>query len=182
MASVERMSPVLNSRTGQRIKHPASTNYHDDQEMSSVKRLKRLASNDSSHVSESSGDDLLRADTPREPGSEAEDVEEDGDDDAKRMTASKRPTDLESTLPSIRTDKEAIREYETSRAANGEPEATAEDRLRNREWVRGQSSIYVDAFNLALDTVLEDEKHLFDEAELAVFQAWRDLPYEARYL
>ena len=45
-----------------------------------------------------------------------------------------------------------------------------------------RSSIYVDAFNIALDTVLEQEEHLFSEKEKAVFAAWRDLDYEAQYL
>ena len=40
----------------------------------------------------------------------------------------------------------------------------------------------MDAFNLALETVLEDESHLFNEAELAVFAFWRELSYEAQYL
>ncbi|CAK7271917.1 hypothetical protein SEPCBS119000_004852 [Sporothrix epigloea] len=45
-----------------------------------------------------------------------------------------------------------------------------------------RSSIYVDAFNIALDTVLEQEGHLFSEKERAVFSAWRGLDYEAQYL
>lgn len=45
-----------------------------------------------------------------------------------------------------------------------------------------RSSIYVDAFNIALDTVLEQEEHLFNEKEKAVFAAWRGLDYEAQYL
>ena len=40
----------------------------------------------------------------------------------------------------------------------------------------------MDAFNLALDTVLEEEGHLFDEAELSLFKQWRELAYESRYL
>ncbi|KAL2756801.1 hypothetical protein ACRALDRAFT_1075618 [Sodiomyces alcalophilus JCM 7366] len=49
-------------------------------------------------------------------------------------------------------------------------------------WVRGRSSIYVDAFNHALDTVLEDESHLFDAKEHVVFDQWRQLDYESQYL
>ena len=45
-----------------------------------------------------------------------------------------------------------------------------------------RSSIYVDAFNIALDTVLEQEEHLFNKREKAVFAAWRQLDYEAKYL
>ena len=48
--------------------------------------------------------------------------------------------------------------------------------------MRGRSSIYVDAFNLALETVLEEESHLFNEPELAVFDNWKALDYEAQYL
>ncbi|PKS10486.1 hypothetical protein jhhlp_002238 [Lomentospora prolificans] len=52
----------------------------------------------------------------------------------------------------------------------------------SRKWIRGESSIYVDAFNLALDTVLEDESHLFDERERRVFDEWKRLDYESQYL
>ncbi|CAK7270993.1 hypothetical protein SEPCBS57363_004387 [Sporothrix epigloea] len=45
-----------------------------------------------------------------------------------------------------------------------------------------RNSIYVDAFNIALDTVLEQEGRLFSATEKAVFAAWRDLDYEAQYL
>ena len=55
-------------------------------------------------------------------------------------------------------------------------------RLSQRNWTRGKSSIYVDAFNLALETVLEDEGHLFDEKEMEVFNQWKGLEYEAQYL
>jgi len=67
-----------------------------------------------------------------------------------------------------------------SQAAEGEDDVAS--RIDSRRWVRGKSSIYVDAFNLALDAVLEDEAHLFDDKETAVFAAWRDLSYEAQYL
>lgn len=45
-----------------------------------------------------------------------------------------------------------------------------------------RSPIYVDAFNIALDTVLEQEEHLFNDREKAVFAAWREISYEAKYL
>lgn len=45
-----------------------------------------------------------------------------------------------------------------------------------------RSSIYVDAFNLALDTVLQQESHLFSNGELDVFASWHGLDYEAQYL
>ncbi|KAF8477299.1 VRR-NUC domain-containing protein [Kalaharituber pfeilii] len=44
------------------------------------------------------------------------------------------------------------------------------------------SSLYTDAFNLALDTVLAEESHLFNEEEGETFQRYRSLPYEAQYL
>ncbi|KAF8424703.1 hypothetical protein EV426DRAFT_532870 [Tirmania nivea] len=44
------------------------------------------------------------------------------------------------------------------------------------------SSLYTDAFNLALDTVLAEECHLFSEQEAEIFQKYRSLPLEAQYL
>lgn len=44
------------------------------------------------------------------------------------------------------------------------------------------SSLYTDAFDLTLDTVLAKESHLFNEAEAEILQQYRSLPYEARYL
>lgn len=70
-------------------------------------------------------------------------------------------TGLESSLPQL-TDYEAITREENSG-------------LR-------RSSIYVDAFNLALDTVLDEEGYLFDEREHEVFGRYRKLDYEAQYL
>ncbi|CAN8098593.1 unnamed protein product [Discula destructiva] len=94
-------------------------------------------------------------------------------------------TALESALPPIAAGEEAILEYEAMRASqlssgdqNGPPSSDTDQ----RKWVQGRSSIYVDAFNLALDTVLEDESHLFHDKEKAVFDEWRRLEYEAQYL
>lgn len=47
---------------------------------------------------------------------------------------------------------------------------------------RYNSSLYTDAFNLALDTVLAEESHLFSEQEAEIFQKYRSLSYEAQYL
>lgn len=93
-------------------------------------------------------------------------------------------TELETALPSVKSDQAAIDEYETSQAAErGEPEQPAlHQRHGERKWIKGRSSIYVDAFNLALESVLSDEAHLFDEAEKAFFDHWRDLCYESQYL
>ncbi|RMD39705.1 hypothetical protein DV735_g5428, partial [Chaetothyriales sp. CBS 134920] len=75
-------------------------------------------------------------------------------------------------LPPLKTDQEAIDEYESSKAA--------QSILGEHEHHR--SSIYLDAFNLALDTVLDEERHLFNESELRVFEKWAALDYEAQYL
>ena len=86
-----------------------------------------------------------------------------------------RKTDLESALPVVGTEEDALQEYEAFKASQEDEKQSAEGRLNNRKWVRGQSSLYVDAFNLALDTVLDEESHLFDEAENEVFKQWRNL-------
>ncbi|KAF5861391.1 hypothetical protein ETB97_000270 [Aspergillus alliaceus] len=93
-------------------------------------------------------------------------------------------TELESSLPAIDTDSHAIEEYESSQAIvdHEEEESGLQERLQNGKWRKGKSSIYVDAFNLALETVLDEEAHLFDEAEMEVFTQWKELPYESQYL
>ncbi|KAJ6097913.1 hypothetical protein N7499_002287 [Penicillium canescens] len=88
-------------------------------------------------------------------------------------------TDLETSLPAIKTDEDAIKEYETSKNDN---EPGLHVRLRDGVWQKGKSSIYVDAFNLALETVLDEESHLFDETEMEIFSQWRELSYESQYL
>ena len=92
-------------------------------------------------------------------------------------------TALEDSLPEVKVDDDIIEEYEKLKSSQIEDgEVSAETRLQTRKWVRGQSSIYVDAFNLALDIVLQDEAHLFDDKENCVFEHWRALSYEAQYL
>jgi Fanconi-associated nuclease 1 len=95
-----------------------------------------------------------------------------------------RETAIESSLPSLETGKDAIEAYESLRASQQDDEMVQDDTSKDgtAKWVRGKSSIYVDAFNLALDTVLEDETHLFDKNELEVFKQWKALHYEAQYL
>lgn len=88
--------------------------------------------------------------------------EPDIEDDRKEDTQ----TELESCLPEIKAND--VDGY--CAAKEQEP------------WSRVKSSIYVDAFNLALETVLADEAHLFDEAELEVFHQWESLSYAAQYL
>lgn len=92
-------------------------------------------------------------------------------------------TDLETSLPAIQTDERAIEEYEALKTeGEGETEPELHVRLRDGVWQKGKSSIYVDAFNLALETVLDEESHLFNEAEMEVFKQWRELSYESQYL
>lgn len=97
-------------------------------------------------------------------------------------TTAGRLTAIESALPEVKTEEEAIEEYETFRASQGEKLKGLNSRFVKREWVKGKSSLYVDAFNLALSTVLEDESHLFHERELSLFDSWEKLSYEAQYL
>lgn len=93
-------------------------------------------------------------------------------------------TELESALPPVEADTKAIEEYEFSQKSGDdeEKELSLQQRMRDGKWRKGKTSIYVDAFNLALDTVLAEEAHLFSEAEKEVFQHWRVLPYESQYL
>lgn len=92
-------------------------------------------------------------------------------------------TDLETSLPTVQTDEDAIREYETLKSEKDEEsEPGLHARLRDGVWQKGKSSIYVDAFNLALETVLDEESHLFNGSEMEVFRQWKELPYESQYL
>ncbi|KAK4451457.1 hypothetical protein QBC34DRAFT_423869 [Podospora aff. communis PSN243] len=112
------------------------------------------------------------------------------EDDDDLYSGTQGPTTaFERSLPAVSVDKETIEEYEAMRASqasrtSGTEQKMSDDaasRIEGRKWVRGKSSIYVDAFNLALATVLEDEAHLFDDKEKSVFRNWRDLGYEAQY-
>lgn len=108
---------------------------------------------------------------------------DDGDLQAEHEeNVSSRKTDLESALPPIDTDREAIEAYEASKIGDDLTDVGLQERLDGRHWVKGRSSIYVDAFNLTLETVLAEESHLFDDAERAVFDNWNGLSYEAQYL
>jgi len=71
----------------------------------------------------------------------------------------------------------------------GVPAAEDEAAAKTYETARSKSdagtyssSIYVDAFNYALDTVLQDEAYLFSDSEVEVFAKYRSLDYEAQYL
>ena len=168
---------------GRLIRHPTSTNFDEDFKTPTAKRLKSLDSTDSSHsrnVSAEDDSDCKSSSSNRNRIKEIPDSEAESDGDEQPPRPSQ--TELESALPPVKTDKEAIAEYEATRAAESAEDLDLQGRLGQRKWIRGKSSIYVDAFNLALETVLEDESHLFDEAELEVFQQWRDLSYEGQYL
>jgi Fanconi-associated nuclease 1 len=162
---------------GQQIKHPKSTNYasgEEDDDGNSIdppaKRVKS-GSHPSIDFSSTLAETLSFLESETEP--------EDSDDGAQKKS---RATDIESALPPINTDQEAIDEYEAGRAARNADFEAISERLSSRKWTRGKNSIYLDAFNLALETVLAEESHLFNEAENAVFTYWNQLSYEAQYL
>lgn len=120
--------------------------------------------------------------TSKRAAKEIADSEAETDDEEVEAPQDHHRTDLETALPLVRIDDEAIQEYETHKAADDNGNTGSSEEPKEGGWIRGRSSIYVDAFNMALDTVLEEEAHLFDEAETAVFKEWRRLSYEAQYL
>ncbi|KAL2024183.1 hypothetical protein VTK56DRAFT_9339 [Thermocarpiscus australiensis] len=125
------------------------------------------------------GDSLVigRRTTPPDVSGDSEAHDDDGSSAPQHQTA------FENSLPAVATDQEAIKEYEAMRASQASQDEPSNVAARDSTgWVRGKSSIYVDAFNLALDTVLEDEAHLFDDKEKCIFEQWRALTYEAQYL
>lgn len=140
---------------------------------------KQKISNLAESASENESSDL---ETRVAPSQSSRKVVPDSDAESNDEILGSQRTDIEQALPPIKTDRDAIQEYEAFRAAEGAQAKELEERLGKRHWVKGRSSIYVDAFNLALETVLEDESHLFDEAEMQVFNDWRGLSYEAQYL
>lgn len=170
-----------NSMLGRKIPHPHTTRFQDDGEFPepAAKRLRRDASSCSSQGSESDEDELRSRWSPHDLDLHGSKEETTIKEETDPLIGSQ--TDLETSLPPVKADEEAIEAYEAYRAGK-EAEETIQGRVRNRSWQRGRSSIYVDAFKLALDTVLQDEAHLFNKAELAVFDAWMSLPYESQYL
>ncbi|KAH6998248.1 VRR-NUC domain-containing protein [Ilyonectria sp. MPI-CAGE-AT-0026] len=110
-------------------------------------------------------------------------VADEGCSDDEEQYGRHQMTEFESALPPTQIDKEAIEEYEamkSSQMSAADNDGTSEK--TQPLWVKGKSSIYADAFNLALDTVLDEESHLFDEKEMDVFRQWKELNYEAQYL
>ncbi|KAG5971918.1 hypothetical protein E4U58_007071 [Claviceps cyperi] len=100
----------------------------------------------------------------------------------KEAPASHGATAVEDVLPPTQIDDSAIEKYEHKKASRLDTEGDDAAKKTKSLWIKGRSSIYVDAFNLALDTVLEEESVLFDEKEMEVFQQWKQLDYEAQYL
>ncbi|KAL7805177.1 VRR-NUC domain-containing protein [Trichoderma aethiopicum] len=103
-------------------------------------------------------------------------------DEKDQRRVKDRVTDFEIALPPTEANDEAIEEYETLKSSQNNP---AEESVEGKPaplWVKGRSSIYVDAFNLALDTVLEEESSLFSNREREIFNQWRKLDYQAQYL
>lgn len=180
MVLTKQKTTAHNSMLGRRIPHPSSTKFNDDSPP--AKRLK---------THESTDNDSRDVSPIRTPRREIPDSDDEESFSGEERDSKSHVTELESALGPVKTDKEAIREYEAMRAAEGSIQDSSEnasdevnlsERLSKRSWTKGKSSIYVDAFNLALETVLEDEGHLFDEREMAVFETWRNLDYEAQYL
>ncbi|KAF2132809.1 hypothetical protein P153DRAFT_283454 [Dothidotthia symphoricarpi CBS 119687] len=168
MALNPRSSSKHNQMITRFIKHPKLTNF-DGEQNRPIKRQKL--------------DDVTKKPTPRKTVNH-ETLDNDAEDESHNIEKEEHShvTDLESALPPIETSEEVIEEYEAFKASQEDNAVGAEERLNKRSWVRGKSSLYVDAFNLALDTVLDEESHLFDEAETEVFRLWRELDYETQFL
>lgn len=170
---------------GQR--HPAASEQLPNKAKPEERPAKQVKREVSDTDGDSDGDLLDRAPFKPTPAIRREDTTDsvyDGSPRSELELESGRPTAIESSLPEIKVDQEAIEEYETFRASQGDQpddDSTA-SRFVKREWVKGKSSLYVDAFNLALSTVLDDESHLFDENERTLFDNWANLSYEAQYL
>ena len=168
--------------TSQQIPHPTSTNFSESFESPATKRFKRHESTDSSlsrNVSEVEVDEEVGRLTPSKHDN-TEAIDSEGKSDGDNLPASQ--TELESSLPLIDINKRAIQEYEAGRAIEKASLELLGERTSIGRSVNRKTSIYVDAFNLALDTVLKEEGHLFDGAEAAVFEHWRNLSYEGQYL
>jgi Fanconi-associated nuclease 1 len=170
MALNPRSPSVHNQMITRFIKHPKSTNFDGEQD--------RPAKRQKTGPSPKKPPPTPRRSVKRElADSDAED-----DDTEVKEEDTEHKTDLESALPHVKTGEDAVKEYEAFQASQEDKTEGADERLEKRRWVRGKSSLYVDAFNLALDTVLDEESHLFNEAETEVFRIWRNLGYEAQYL
>ena len=178
MALQARSPAKHNEMLGKFLKQELSMKKHQEIGQRPAKRAKRSQSDDDAH-----GESLSDS-TPSSPKTRPRripDSDVDSDDEILDEPTSSQRTDLESALPVIKDDKKAIEEYEAQKVTDS-ADLDLRDRLSKAEWVKGRTSIYVDAFNLALTTVLEEESHLFDAAEMKVFEEWKALSYEAQYL
>jgi len=170
MALNPRSPSVHNQMITRFIKHPKSTNFDGEQDRP-VKRQKTGSS------------PKKPPPTPRKTVKrEVLGSDDESDGTVIKEEEKEHKTDLESALPQVDTGDDAIKAYEAYKAEEESKTVGTDERLEKRSWVRGKSSLYVDAFNLALDTVLDEEGHLFDEAETEVFRMWREIGYEAQYL
>jgi Fanconi-associated nuclease 1 len=103
-------------------------------------------------------------------------------DEKDQHRTKERVTDFENALPPTEASQEAIEEYEALKSSQSNAGEEIADKKTAPLWVKGRSSIYVDAFNLTLDTVLEEESSLFSNKENEIFSQWKNLNYEAQYL
>jgi hypothetical protein len=82
-------------------------------------------------------------------------------------------TFTESDVPEPTASKEVARDVKELEV-QGKPESTSEDELEY--WDRPRESMYVTAFNTAVDTVIEREGHLFSLEEMDIINTYRNLP------
>ncbi len=187
MALLSKGAAEHNEMLGRRGQHQCPSNCYEHKDISPAKRRKTVECTDRQELSPLDRSDTesisksLRTYREEIPDSE-EDDDPDNDSDEDSRFSDQRLTEFESALVPVKTDKEAITEYELMRASGELITTNLKERLDTRNWTKGRSSIYVDAFNLALETVLEDEAHLFDEVEIEVFNKWKALNFDAQYL
>lgn len=160
---------------------PAKTKRHSEHSASKRQKTKHTRDDTPASFSESEDDCMANG------AFKDEDLKDENDTNENRAVGDilklHRPTEVESALPAIKAEKAEIEEYESKRAqGDGELSSELRDRIGARSWERGRSSIYVDAFNLALTTVLEEEGHLWNDAEKRIFAEWDKLDYDAQYL
>ena len=162
--------------TGDDGDHDLSLSVREEVDKRPSKRAKREEIQDS----QSDDSDGSTAEDSRE----LQPIDQDDADDALEDLTSRagRLTDVEHVLPPTQMDEGAVAEYEALRSSQIKESDDGKTEEIPSKWAKGRSSIYVDAFNLALDTVLEEEAHLFNDKEMDIFRQWRSLNYEAQYL
>ena len=174
---LETRSPSLHNMLRRKPPPPASQPKQSTIKIERpAKRLKREADGFAEYEASGNGSRAISPSSIRR-GIVADSDADSQDGDLDEELPCTQRTDLEQALPPVSTDREAIQQYEAMRAAEA---ASSPDEAS--QGARYKSSIYVDAFFLALDTVLEEESHLFNEAEMKVFQQWRKLSYQSQYL